>query len=67
MRTASEIRDGIKGEGRVYIKPVFVTHPLRVVGARDRKGDLQVQVLAHGGEMVWHTVLIGDEIWGVGR
>ena len=60
--TAKEIRDGLKGEGRVYYKQVFAEHPKRVFDARIRKGSLQVKTVER-----WHDVLYGDQIWAVGQ
>lgn len=57
-RTAKAIRAALTGSGRVYVRKVFTSVPIRVTNARERKGNLQVRT-----PQGWHTVLIGDELW----
>lgn len=57
-RTAKAIREAIKGEGRAYIVPILTSTPIRIINARECKGELQVRT-PNG----WHTVLTGDTLY----
>lgn len=69
-RTAKAIREALQGQGRVYFRELLTSETRRVFGARERKGETQVQLHPRPGSNAmweWHTLLNGDEVWGVGQ
>ena len=57
-RNARDIREALQGTGRVYLRPMMTDAVIRVMNARERKGETQLRT-QHG----WHTLLIGDTVW----